>query len=448
MRISFCSKCGKRLTDMDLQGSSGAENADAACRDCTQAAVPVAPRNLPSDSKIKAASRRQSEVLMPPARKSESGQVASAGGPGGSSWPKEKYRRPAAQAPRSNAIPIVACVTTVLAIVLVYALTRGKPEEKPAAQAPSPAPAPSRPPERKAEPPARPAPPAVAEKTVAPPPLEMPPAAEPLAEPAVVSEPKPKDPPKVPIASDPPKAADDRAKTAEADPKALDAGKVADADTEAEEEEVLPAKPVKAAKEDPAKPAKAAEPPPPVAVNADAAKRRAEFEAKLRKGEWVALFTAEDLDRWDVLKPGVWKMSGDTATGTGRMAYKDLEALPNYEMTAEVSVTKGASMNMVLRHDADTLYRLVITEKTIEGQMYDVRQKKVKRVFEKATLDEKAASRIHVQSKGKWLRAILNEKEVLIEYADVPSDVNMSFYFWASTRGKGVLRNVQFRPLF
>lgn len=431
---------------MDLQGAEGSGDAELRCREC---AMPVAAPVFQRDGvKLKS-----SESRIPAMRKSDSAHAAASGGPGSSSWSKEKFRKPQTPATNQSLVPIVACLATVLVIVACYAFTRdgGKPKapEAPVAVANVPLPAvqseaPKDAPLPKSQSTVTPkaTTPQVAKPVrSAPGPVPVPVTATPEPEvkpPAETAEaPKPPEPNPAVVAEVP-------AKTVEA--TTMESNKLPGTPDENEEEAIVTKAPTPRA--EPKEPEqKTAQPVAPPKVEPDAAKRLAEFEQKLRKGEWVSLFTRTDQSYWDVDKTSAWKQEGESVAGSGKLGFKGL-SLNNYELTLELSLQKGSYMSLGLRHDSEMGLRVAISPKGLEGQLYDYKQKKTKKTFEKIALDPKSYVKFRVQSKANWVRVTVNDKDVLMEYSDVPTDWKEGFYINVGSASKGAVKNVQFRPLF
>ncbi|MBI3829124.1 MAG: hypothetical protein HY291_06390 [Planctomycetes bacterium] len=178
---------------------------------------------------------------------------------------------------------------------------------------------------------------------------------------------------------------------------------------------------------------------------AEPEKKNTDIEQRLKRGEWISLFTKDDHANWKLEKPDCWKLQGDTLAGSGKLQYNGIN-LTNYEMKAEISLQKGASLSFVLRSNDEIAYRVQVGDKAVAGQLWDYKQKKVKKQFERVELDTKGYLKVLVQSKGRYLRVALNDKDVLLEYDEVPLDTT-GFYI-GTYKSNGAVKNVSIRALY
>lgn len=461
MLIVYCHKCGKRLGPADLPNGVAPETAasDLLCQACQPhgiAVVLAGGKDRPSESLLKPARRSASSSTHIPAAK-KSGIHPLPGIETSTTEPplRRKHVLPAREA--SKVVPVLAGVLTC-GLVLTGFLIFGRHPDKtdPGQQAKESASVTS--PETLEKPvrgsatqerPAQPQPPAPAVRSASqnlpiqaapvasvepkPVPAKEPPAPEPAVSQAVPAEPTP-----APAPAPAPQPALDEMKTIRA--------------SNGEEEESLetkaPAKPPAVPKnpllpllEEPKAPLVQAAPQPKPDAAQD--KKHEEFQQKLRRGDWLPLFTRDDRALWEFDRVDGWKPDGDTATGKGKLMLKGVK-VQNYELKLDASVS-GKQFTVCARSNDDVIYRVHFGETTVTGQVYDIKQKKIKRTFEKVDVDTKTFHKLLIQSKGGHLRATLDDKHVLIDLADAPLD---TYGFSLNTHyAKATVKNVSLRVL-
>lgn len=451
MFIVYCNKCGKRLGPADLLNGAAPETAatDLLCQACRPQGIAVVlagGKDRPSESLLKSARRSpSSSAQIPAARKSGIHPL-----PGiETSASEPSLRRKHAQPVRasSNVVPVILGVLTCALVLTVFLIFGRNPDKtdpghqaKETAAAPRPEPlekpvrspaTPERPAlPQPATPPARPATqesPAQTATDTPPEPQPVLPANPPAPEPAAIPTQTP-----APLA-------------------ALDEMKTARVPEDAEEESLetkAPAKTMDAPKnpllpllgEPKPPPALTAAPPKPDAMQD---KKLDEFQQKLRRGEWVPLFTRDDRDMWEFDPANTWKPDGESATGKGKLQFKGLKVL-NYELKLEASLA-GKQFTVGARYNDDVVYRVLFNETSVIGQVYDLKQRKVKRTFEKVDVDTKVFRKVWIQSKGGHLRVTLDEKHVLVDLADVPLDAHG--FILNTHYAKATIKNVSLRVL-
>lgn len=466
MKIVFCGKCGVRLSDQDYPGGLDAApvDADLLCRECstpTTVQLPVASRDRSSESRIKPARRASASSTQAGVARKSGIQTAPPEEAFVAGHAKDRRRPDASGSPGpSFALPIAGILAAVLVVLGLFLMTRGSSE------------APKDSSRVASAPQAKPNAPASARPLTGPPATAMPKTPAPSrpdpsqARSAQKAESSPAhaNPPAAPVpASEPaPTQSADAQKSADPVPapensKGLETTKVSNLSDSEEEEALAPEKkPVNAApaktvdKETsdiglfkPQNPEAPAPVPPPKTPEPE--KKNTEMEQRLKHGEWVSLYTREDRDSWKLDKPDGWKLQGDSLAGSGKLQYSGIN-LSNYEMKAEVSLSKGASLSVVLRSNDEIAYRVYFNATSVTGQVWDFKQKRVKKSFEKVDVDTKGFQKILVQSKGRWLRVVLNDKDVLLEYDEVPLDT-AGFYF-STYKANGAIKNVSLRALF
>ncbi len=163
----------------------------------------------------------------------------------------------------------------------------------------------------------------------------------------------------------------------------------------------------------------------------------------LSQGGMVKLFTKNDQAHWNTAKNSKWTLTGNTVTGAGRISMPGFRT-QNYELKLEMRRASGQEANLNLRMMKNSRYRLVFQDGQILAQ-YFFNDPSKRKILKTIKADTSKFHSLHIFSKEKLLRVVLDNKEILLDLKDVPA--NSPGFSLDSYKGQISFRGVEGRFL-
>lgn len=159
---------------------------------------------------------------------------------------------------------------------------------------------------------------------------------------------------------------------------------------------------------------------------------------RIASGQPVTLLADADQPYWN----GSWEIKNQEASGKGTFWLHGL-AMTHYDLTCELRLLDGEHLALTMRANGTHSWQVVFQTGRIEARQWDLTQSKEARSYKNLTADISNFHKLYVQSRGKNLKLVLDDKEVLLDIRDVPLDA--VGFFWSTWKGTGAVRKTTVR---
>lgn len=170
-------------------------------------------------------------------------------------------------------------------------------------------------------------------------------------------------------------------------------------------------------------------------------KYASELSRKFASGQPLPILTKNDEPYWH---GSGWKLTGDETAGSGGLWLPGL-ASSNYELNFECRRIDSKELQIYFRADSSHSWHATLYDGGIVARVWDHANGKEARLSKAVACDSTAFHKIQAISRGKNLKVVMDDKEVLFDVKDVPLDA--AGPYWISLESKSAVRKAVIRYL-